>query len=158
MTEEQTASYFAYGTLLGTSAMQEYCPSAEPVAVACFAGHQLEFRHYSDEPTRCGCHIGRSDDDLYGVVYTLASEEMRWLDEASGVGKGWFRRIPISVVTLDGQQLETTTYELVDPGAEQWPDANYVGLVRTGALSAGLPAAYVERLLAFLDRGQPARS
>lgn len=151
MAEEQTSSYFAYGTLLGTAAMRDYCPSAEPVAVACFSGHRLEFRHYSDDPARCGCHVGPSGDDLYGVVYALSDADMARLDEASGVGKGWFRRIPISVMTLDGRGLETTTYELVAPGEPQWPSAEYVGLVRAGAQSAGLPEAYRERLFRFLD-------
>lgn len=151
MTEERSSSYFAYGTLLGTAAMRDYCPLAEPVGVACYPGHRLEFRHYSDDPARCGCHVGPSDDDLYGVVYALSDADMARLDEASGVGKGWFRRIPISVTTLDGRTIETTTYELVDPGAEQWPNAAYVGLVRAGAQGAGLPEAYRERLLRFLD-------
>ena len=73
MTEERSSSYFAYGTLLGKAAMQDYCPSAETVDVARYPGHRLEFRQYSDDPARCGCHVGRSDDDLYGVVYALAS-------------------------------------------------------------------------------------
>ena len=151
MTEERSSSYFAYGTLLGKAAMQDYCPSAETVDVARYPGHRLEFRQYSDDPARCGCHVGRSDDDLYGVVYALSDADMARLDEASGVGKGWFRRIPISVTTLDGRRLETTTYELVDPGVSQWPSADYVGLVRAGAQSAGLPDAYREQLLRFLD-------
>lgn len=154
MTDDNTSSYFAYGTLLGTAAMQEYCPSAIPLAVACYPGHRLVFHQYSDDPGRAGCQIAPSTDDLYGVVYSLSAADMARLDTASGVERGWFRRIPIRVTTLDGQNLETTTYELVAPGAEQWPGNAYAGLVRSGALSAGLPTGYLDRLLAWLDRGE----
>lgn len=151
-TSSKLSSYFGYGTLLGTEAMRDYCPSAEPVAVANYPGHQLEFRQYSDDPERSGCHVNAADDlDMYGVVYSLTDEDMATLDDLSGVGNGWFRRIPITVTTDDGQEIATTTYELVAPGPHQTPPAPYRGLVRTGAHSAGLPAAYVARLVQLLD-------
>jgi len=146
-----SSSYFAYGTLVGTAAMQEYCPSAQPVAIARYPGHRLAFRQYSDDPARCGCHIEASDDDLYGVVYDLSDDDMAKLDDASGVGKGWFRRIPIEAITDDGETIATTTYELVAPGDAKTPSPDYVGLVRIGSESAGLPAGYRTRLQRFLN-------
>ncbi len=156
MSESKAASYFAYGTLLGTQTMREYCPSAEPRAVGSLAGHTLEFRQYSDDPSRCGCELADAPgQDLWGVVYDLTSEDMQRLNEISGVPQGWYEQIPITVVASDGSQIETTTYRLVDPGDLQTPDDDYIGLVRDGSAGAGLPAAYVEglhRYLASLER------
>jgi hypothetical protein len=145
-------TYFGYGTLLGTAAMRDYCPSARAVAVARYPGHRLAFRQYSDDATRSGCTVRAvADWDLWGVVYEMDAAELRALDVASGVDRGWFRRFPITVLAADGSAIETTTYELTAPGPDQDPGRDYVGLVRTGAAVAGLPASYVARLTAWLD-------
>src|SRR4051794_1394168 len=126
----ESKTYFAYGTLLGTAAMRHYCPSANPVAVARYDGHQLEFRQYSDDPDRCGCNLRSTPgEDMYGVVYDVSEEDMAALDSASGVPSGWFLRKPISVTTIGGTTMETTTYFLTDPGPTMSPAADYLGLV-----------------------------
>lgn len=145
-------TYFAYGTLLGQDAMREYCPTAVPIAVAAYAGHQLEFRQYSDDSSRTGCNLAVTPgEDMYGVVYQVVPDELANLDVASGVPQGWFRRIPIKVQTLSGETLNTTTYVLCEPGPALVPPPDYLGLVRTGARVAGLPTDYAAGLESYLD-------
>jgi hypothetical protein len=145
-------SYFAYGTLLGETAIHEYCPTATAIAVARYPSHQLEFRQYSDDTGRCGCNLAATPGrDMYGVVYKITPEELSDLDEVSGVGQGWFKRVPILVESVDGQSMQTSTYFLCDPGPTQVPAPDYLGLVRVGAREAGLPADYASELETYLD-------
>ncbi|MEZ0071287.1 gamma-glutamylcyclotransferase family protein [Planotetraspora sp. GP83] len=152
--DESTTYYFGYGTLLGTDEMRKYCPGAEKVAVASFPGHRLEFWAYDEN--RVGCHLAEAPGTTaYGVVYRVPDSEMADLDRASGVGNGWFRRLPIDVTTVDGVPMVVTTYFLTDPLRPATPDDAYVGLVREGSRSAGLPEDFVVRLNDYLDALPP---
>lgn len=151
-TSPDFAYYFGYGTLLGTEAMREYCPTAEKVMVGAVADRRLEFWSYNEPEVRVGCHLAEAPGaQAYGVVYKVSDAEIRELDAASGVEKNWFRREPIVVTDADGTSMEATTYFLVAPIAQKTPPEAYSGLVRTGSHTAGLPADYVRTLTEFLD-------
>ncbi|MCT9934453.1 gamma-glutamylcyclotransferase [Planotetraspora sp. A-T 1434] len=157
--DESTTYYFGYGTLLGTEEMRKYCPGAEKIAVASFPDHRLEFWAYSDEAGRVGCHLAEAPGtNAYGVVYRVTDSEMADLDRASGVGRDWFRRLPIDVTTVDGLPMVVTTYFLTDPLRPATPDDAYVGLVREGSHSAGLPDDFVVQLNDYLDALPPHRA
>lgn len=154
--DELTTYYFGYGTLLGTAEMQRYCPGAEKVAVASFPGHRLEFWAYDTEAGRVGCHLTEAPGtEAYGVVYRVPDSEMADLDRASGVDRDWFRRLPINVTTAQGEPMTVTTYFLTDPLRPETPDDAYVGLVRGGSRSAGLPEEFVVQLNDYLDALPP---
>ena len=71
------AYYFAYGTLLGVDEMRKYCPSADRMGVAFYAGHWLEFWAYETGTAGVGCHlVDAPGKSAYGVVYRVPQEEL----------------------------------------------------------------------------------
>lgn len=144
--------YFAYGTLLGADTMKQYCPGAVTLGVAAASDRSLGFSKYSEDPVAGGCDLLSAPGEVtFGVLYQLADEEMLNLDDVSGVGRGWYNRIPIDVEQDGGETIAACTYVVPSPIDSFSPDEAYLELVRHGARTAGLPDAYIQKLSEMLD-------
>ena len=81
--------YFAYGSNLLPSRIQQRLGSIVSIGKAILIDHQLNFSKVSiDGSGKCSIwsFAGQS---VYGVVYDLALESKNLLDEIEGVGKGY---------------------------------------------------------------------
>jgi hypothetical protein len=132
--------------------MRQYCPHAVTLGRATLRGRSLGFTKYADDPEAGGCDLLLTPDEVtVGVLYGLSREEMLHLDDVSGVGRGWYARVPIVVEREGEEQLEACTYMVPSPLGSFRPDDAYLERVRSGARSAGLPDAYVRKLNTMLD-------
>lgn len=146
-------TYFGYGTLLGTSSMRAYCPTAQPISIANYPEHELTFTKYSENPPKGGCDVKAAPGArIVGVLFRLTMQEMADLDEASGVQYGWYERRPIKVILPNGESFQTSTYFVPHPLGGFSPATEYLEKVRDGARTAGLPNEYLEALGAILKR------
>lgn len=84
--------------------------------------------------------------ELWGVIYAIDEAERIHLDRSEGVGRGFYRPLPVRTRDLAGQSFEAWTY-VSNRGVEgRKPSRRYLGLLLAGARYHGLPAHYVTTL------------
>ncbi|EKB83979.1 TPA: gamma-glutamylcyclotransferase [Klebsiella pneumoniae] len=144
--------YFAYGSNMSTSRLQERVPSAE--ALGCFAlgGHDLRFHKSSkDGSGKCDAYLTKNTFDIiYGVLFKIDPKEKPALDKAEGLGYGYNQK-EITVTDSDGSLVTAITYVATKIDNNLKPYSWYVNHVLVGAREALLPAKYIEEKIASIE-------
>ena len=146
--------YFAYGSNLDWTQMQQRCPSARFVCVARLADHKLAFTRHSD---RRGCGVAdvveAAGSDVWGVVYHLDEQDFGPLDGYEGYVPGAsgnaYDRIELQVLQdgNTGRPLRAWIYVVCDKSDREHPtSAEYKRLVTEGARYWKLPPSYIAQL------------
>jgi gamma-glutamylcyclotransferase (GGCT)/AIG2-like uncharacterized protein YtfP len=139
--------YFAYCTLLDVDEMRRYCPSAVPTVVARLPGYRVGFARYSRGDSGGGCNLEEAPgEELVGLLYEMSPAAIETLDSIAGVDKGYYRKIDISVVGDDAQEIPAITYVIPEPGGPFQPSADYTRPILAGARALQLPPAYIRKL------------
>jgi gamma-glutamylcyclotransferase (GGCT)/AIG2-like uncharacterized protein YtfP len=154
--DDDLLHYFAYGSNLHPARMRLRVPSARQLGCAVLTGHVLRFHKQSikDGSAKCDAHYtGRSQDRVYGAVYSLAPEEKAALDTIEGPGY----EIAERVVIHDGNHQAVFLYRARPEAiaADLQPYDWYHALVVAGARHHGLPPTYVDSLAAVPTRNDP---
>jgi gamma-glutamylcyclotransferase len=139
--------YFAYGSNMLTARLRERVPSATAIGIGQLAGHALRWdkRSLQDGSGKCDAEAtSRNDDVVWGVLFELDPEDKPALDQAEGVGAGYFER-SVNVLTEAGL-VAAVTYCATDKDATLRPYHWYKALVIAGAREHGLPPSYRSRL------------
>lgn len=145
-------NYFAYGSNLYWPRLKQRAPSARFVTVGRLPGYVLKFhKRGADESAKCNAHAtGLSDDEVYGVVFSIDAQERFSLDAAEGLGNG-YQHTQIEIVT-EISVLTAFTYT-ADPrfiddslAVLAW----YKQYVVEGAKRYALPTSYI-RMLEDID-------
>ena len=91
-----------------------------------------------------------------GVLHRITPDEFDRLDRTEGVHVNIYRRVPVEVVTENGERVPAQTYVSTFATAGRKPSARYLGLLLTGAREHDLPPAWIDFLaaheLAFDER------
>ena len=136
--------YFAYGSNMAPERLRSRVPSAELIGVGILVGHQLRFhkRGRNDHSGKCDVpHTGKAEDKVFGVLFSIQTDELAGLDTVEGRGHGYERR---TVKLLVGDQVvEAQTYIATDIDARLRPLDWYKEHVLRGARAAGLPPDYI---------------
>lgn len=150
--------YFAYCNLMDIDLMHSVCPSARPIAVARLADHEMRFAKCTD-PAHGGCTLASvAGAETWGVHYELSDEDMAALDASAGIKERRWAHKPITVVTAEGQALDTVTYFIPDNSGPHAPNETYVGPIHKGAKALALPEAYRQRLHEIIAEATAAAS
>lgn len=150
--KEGQVLYFAYGTLLGTAAMSEYCPAAAPVGQATLTGYEFCFERFGPGPAEGGCSLVSVEGaTTKGLLYQMPASDWATLREASGEHIG-YEVLPITVVLEDGTPVAANTLTVKGPIGPFRPSDQYLSLVIDGAASAGLPHDYRAKLDGLVAR------
>lgn len=142
---------FAYGSNMLAQWLAARCKSARVRGVASVAGYCLAFSKKSIDGSgkamlaTAGDHAAR----VYGVLYTIAADEIEALDRSEGRGKGYDRVDDFEVWTIpDGKPVRAATYmsdaTSVDKALK--PYDWYLDLAIKGAEQHGLPDDYLAAL------------
>ena len=149
------AVYFAYGTLLDINGMKKYCPSAESLGVMSLKGYQMGFAVCGADPSVGGCTLVEdSDNTMYGVLYSLPANELADLDAVSGVDKGLWAVIEITLTNDKGQKVPANTLTIPDPAGPYRPPETYTNPILAGARAWPLPEGYIKRLEEIIRNAQ----
>jgi gamma-glutamylcyclotransferase len=149
------AVYFAYGTLLDIKGMKKYCPSAESLGVMSLKGYRMGFAVCGADPSVGGCTLVEDPGNtMYGVLYSLPAEELAELDAASGVDKGLWATIKITLINDKGQRVPANTLTIPDPAGPYRPPETYTTPILVGARAWPLPAAYIKQLEEIIRKAQ----
>ena len=141
--------YFAYGSNMAPERLQARVPSAEGLGVALLRGYQLKF-HKSGKDGSAKCDASRTgdmDDEVHGVLYSMATGELAALDGFEGLGHGYERRT-VLVERAGGEPVETQVYVATHFDPTSHPFDWYLEHVLRGADAALLPEAYVKAIRA----------
>ncbi|MCB1364588.1 MAG: gamma-glutamylcyclotransferase [Rhodobacteraceae bacterium] len=145
-------TYFAYGTLIGTEAMRELAPSAQPVGAMRLEGYELDFAATSREGTG-GCWLRPAEGgEVWGMQYQMTDADRESMDAAAGIPERLWVNIPVTLTDLHGNRVETTTYTIPDNPPPHRPTPDYTDKIRNGlATAAGIPADYAASTNRRLD-------
>ena len=145
--------YFAYGSNLSVARMTGRVASARFVAPA----RLLEWRLTCDKRGRDGSGkaniVPARDAEVWGALYRIDLEHWEILD---GFERG-YERMTLQVWTHD-RSVEIQTYASQELTDDPTPFDWYKQLLVQGAWEHGLPAHYVERLVALPARPDPSRA
>ena len=147
--------YFAYGSNMSFREMRDRCPSAQFVAAAKLAHHQLVFTRFSE--TRDGGVADAApqhDEAVWGVVYDIPEIEFGRLDKSEGYIPGQTEPQNRSVrkqrlVCRDGHEADPLlvwSYFSNREGHTSGPNSTYRGCMLDGARFWHLPEDYVQEL------------
>ncbi len=141
--------YFAYCTLLDTEEMRKFCPNAAATVVARLVGYRVAFAHYGVTDPGGGCNLDETPDhEIYGLIYELSDDEYDELDRISGVDRGYYRRVDLTLATGDGSEIDASTYIMPSPGGPFRPTTAYTRPILAGAAALNLPSDYLAELAA----------
>ena len=85
----------------------------------------------------------------YGALYLLTPAGFDRLDRTEGVSFNIYRRLPVEVITPEGEHLAAFAYQSAVTTSGRKPSPRYMRLLLEGARAHGLPAEYVSFLNAF---------
>ena len=148
MERERTYRYFAYGSNMSTERVQARVPSARARGRGQLLRHALRWHKLGrDGSGKCDVVLADAESVVWGVLFDVAWAEKPWLDEAEGLGVGYFEK-EVRIVTDDGECLARTYYANPDRiNAALRPLGWYKDHVVRGAREHGLPADYVRALV-----------
>lgn len=136
------ARYFAFGSNMDPAQMTRRCPSARLVGRAVLPGFDLVFDHPgSYRPGGVASVAPAPGRRVHGVVWELSAGDLARLDEIEKA----YAREEHEVVLVGGGATRVQLYRTAPRGVFP-PDADYVELLVKGAVEAGLPRQWVERL------------
>jgi len=144
--QEDQVLYFAYGTLLGTVAMTDYCPTATPVGQAALADYEFVFERYGPGPGQGGCSLAKvAGAQTRGILYQMPASEWANLRKVSGEHTD-YKVLAVVVERDDTTSIAAYTLTVKRPIGSFRPSEQYLSLVVDGAASAGLPDDYKTKL------------
>ncbi|MFN2115653.1 MAG: gamma-glutamylcyclotransferase family protein [Anaerolineae bacterium] len=136
--------YFAYGSNMLVARLTERAASARAEGAARLRDHRLAWhKPGADGSGKCDI-VPSPGDEVWGVLYTLSSEDKVTLDEIEGVGAG-YELVQVAVERGDGR-LAAAAYRATEVEDGAVPYAWYKALVVSGAREHGLPDDYVRQL------------
>lgn len=136
--------YFAYGSNMAASVIGAEGLRPRVLGRARLPGHRLAFTRRS---VRTGTGVADLVPDdrgtAWGVLYSLAAEDLAVLDRKEGAGWAYERTL-LEVITDDGARHHAVAYTVIDRSAQPiTPSPDYLrGLIEAGR-ERGLPEDYL---------------
>lgn len=144
--------YFAYGSNMLEQWLQstDRVPDAKFLAVGYVTKRRLCFRKRSkDESAKCDiAESGSASDVVHGVVFEVPENQIKYLDQAEGVGGGYIRT-EIEVLRDSASTISAAVYLAHKDylTSELVPYTWYRDLVVAGARQHSLPPSYIEKIV-----------
>lgn len=144
---KNTTIYFAYGSNMSESRLQERICSARKIGNATLPGYRLTFDKISlDGSGKCDAEFsGHVTDTVLGVVYSIPTKDLPLLDRIEGKSHGYQRKT-VTILTENGESIQAQTYMAMKKNPDLRPYDWYKEHVLRGAQAAGLPLEYISMI------------
>lgn len=156
-----TVHYLAYGSNLHPVRIEARVPSARAIGSVALHGFRLAFhKRSSDLSAKCLIYPDQPvSEKVYAVLYAFDDTEKRYLDQAEGLGHGYFEQqmqVPVNGVDYIAYIYMAKASHIDD---ELKPYHWYKEMVRLGAAFNGFPDGYVATIAAVqsIDDPDPTR-
>lgn len=138
--------YFAYGSNMSSSRLQERAPSAVLLGRFALMQHDLRFHKIGkDGSAKCDAYFTASEKDItFGTLFRINPSDKAALDHAEGLGDGYDEK-EVFVLAGDGSRSRATTYVAIQINKTLKPFSWYVNHLLVGAAEARLPESYIEQ-------------
>lgn len=139
--------------------LKERVPSAERVGMFTLGEHSLRFHKVSKKDGSGKCDAlftGNSVDYVIGALFEISDNEKVALDKAEGLGFGYQEK-RVTVSDAQGNSLEAVSYYATNTDPSLLPYSWYLQHVINGAKETGVPAGYLDVLLAIKSQEDPDR-
>ena len=144
--------YFAYGSNLLTSYLQEYCPTATVVMRATISNFRVEFPYYSEESQGGLSSILEAPGErVEGVIFNIQGAEFAAMDIMESVPQKLYRRDTFLTFGEDGKWHKADLYRVVTARGPFMPSKGYLDGMIKGAHEHGLPLEYIKRFESMRD-------
>ena len=143
--------YFAYGSNLNITQLQNRCPSARFQLIATMHGYTLEFRGRAKDAKATICIAEHGV--VMGAVYDLSTADVKALDMHEGVAGGSYKKMNITVIDYNGHPVQAFTYVMARRG-KGTPSQEYYRTIEEGYRDCGLPFGPLQ---AALEGKKPAK-
>lgn len=151
-----TFRYFAYGSNMLTTRLEQRCPGARVVGRAEAEDREIEFSKPSIDGSGKATLRRASGQRTPGVVFEIPCSELEELDKCEGKGRGYDRCDKFRVRLLeDGEVLETTTYLATERDGSLKPYEWYLALVIAGACEHQLGRDHIGELQRIDSKPDP---
>jgi gamma-glutamylcyclotransferase (GGCT)/AIG2-like uncharacterized protein YtfP len=140
--------YFAYGSNLLVAQMEARTGRVRRAIHSRLQGYCFAFNNRDGNGETYANIVPDPAAEVWGVAYLCDAEAILKMDEFEGVADGCYRRIPVTVETDSGGQIEATAYIAGESfvGEPGNPSREYLGRIVSGARQHGLPVGYVEMI------------
>lgn len=142
--------YFAYGSNMSASRLQERVPSAKRIGFYLLKEHDLRFHKISkkDGSGKCDAYFTRRHDDtVIGTLFEISPDEKISLDKAEGLGVGYEKK-EVTLQSQAGDEVKAVTYYATKIDKSLNPYSWYLNHVLVGAKESELPTEYIEKIRA----------
>ncbi len=137
--------YFAYGSNMSLTRLQQRVPSAKRLDTVTLQGHQLRF-HMSGYDGSGKCDAYQTNDKnhkVIGALFEIDIKEKDVLDKAESINVGYGEKF-VSVQSDSGETFEALIYYALKLDHTLKPYSWYLNHVIVGARETNLPAEYLE--------------
>jgi gamma-glutamylcyclotransferase (GGCT)/AIG2-like uncharacterized protein YtfP len=144
-------AYFAYGSNLNPTQMEDRCPGHRVVGRAVLHDHALDFRGHGRDWAGAVATVEPCPGSVvHGVVFALTREHYDALDhyegcEGPGAPGNLYDRVPVRVELEAGGTLDVLTY-VMRPRPAGAPSRRYREAILAGMRHHGLPASAIAEL------------
>lgn len=129
--------------------LQQRVPNASVIGRYFLEGHDLRcHKAGQDGSAKCDAFYTGRGDRIYGVLFDIAISEKPVLDRAEGLGAGYDEKT-VLLHNEQGHRVTALTYYALQIDPSLKPFGWYVNHLLIGAREANLPAAYIQRIMAF---------
>ncbi|MBS3651946.1 gamma-glutamylcyclotransferase [Pseudaminobacter sp. 19-2017] len=142
--------YFGYGSNMLTARLKARCESTTPVCVASAEGYRLTFAKPSNDGSGKG-HLAKAHKRVRqaGVLFEIDMAERGQLDDAEGVGAGYYREDAFPVRRHDTKEIvHAAVYLAQEPDLTRVPYDWYLALIVAGAREHHFDRRRMRELLA----------
>lgn len=137
--------YFAYGSNMDKAQMALRCPDATVIGVARLSRHRFIINN------RGVASVSRVEAGAtYGLLWSISETDESRLDRYEGVGKGFYRKMTLSVAVQENQAMDALVY-VASSNEHGKPRAGYLERILRAAIEHRLPAASIEELKEWLE-------
>ncbi len=134
--------YFAYGSNLDPTQMQNRCPDSHPLSPAWLPNHRLAFTRYSSA-WQCGVAdiVATPNSQVWGLLYQISPADLKNLDHYEGYPNA-YTRLQTNIHTKEAIRPDVWVYTVCEKGEFITPKAVYLDIIKKAATTYSYPDHY----------------
>ncbi len=138
--------YFAYGSNLDRSQMQDRCPGSRVFRAGCLNGYQLDFTCFSQRWAGGVADVVRSEGaEVWGVIYEIIDSDLKSLDRYEGY-PDVYTRFQTTIRSGESEVESVWTYTVREKSGPFRPSEKYLGILKNTCVEYEFPDYYTQVL------------